>query len=74
MNIQTLEQHALHLAVQDRAYLAEKLLASLDNLSEQETEKLWLQEAARRAVELDEGKVQPVSADEVEAKINALLQ
>lgn len=49
MNIQAIEQEVLHLPIEDRARLAEKLLSSLDNLSEQETEKLWLVEAQRRA-------------------------
>jgi len=45
MNIQAIEQEVLHLPIEDRARLAEKLLSSLDALSEQEIEKLWLVEA-----------------------------
>ncbi len=51
MNIQAIEQEVLHLPIEDRARLAEKLLSSLDNLSEQENEKLWFVEAQRRAAE-----------------------
>jgi len=39
MNIQALEQEVLHLPIEDRARLAEKLLLSLGALSEQEKRK-----------------------------------
>jgi len=74
MNIQAIEQEVLHLPIEDRARLAEKLLSSLDALSEQEIEKLWLVEAQRRASEIDNGTVLLVSAEEVERKIQAILQ
>ncbi len=74
MNIQAIEQEVLHLPIEDRARLAEKLLSSLDNLSEQENEKLWFVEAQRRAAEIDNGTVQLVSAEEVESKIQAILK
>lgn len=74
MNIQAIEQEVLHLPIEERARLAEKLLSSLDVLSEQEIEKLWLVEAQRRASEIDNGTVRLVSAEEVERKIQAILQ
>ncbi|WP_232215177.1 addiction module protein [Methylovulum miyakonense] len=74
MNIQAIEQEVLHLPIEERARLAEKLLSSLDALSEQEIEKLWLVEAQRRASEIDNGTVRLVSAEEVERKIQAILQ
>jgi len=74
MNIQTIEQEALHLPIEYRARLAEKLLSSLDDLSEPEIEKLWLVEAQRRAAEIDSRKVQLISADEVERRILEVLQ
>lgn len=39
---------ALSLEVHDRAALAERLLASLDELSEEEAARLWADEAERR--------------------------
>jgi putative addiction module component (TIGR02574 family) len=42
------EAQALKLSPTDRAALAERLIASLDNLSEQQNEQLWLDEADRR--------------------------
>jgi putative addiction module component (TIGR02574 family) len=74
MNIQSIEQEVLHLPIEDRARLAEKLLSSLDALSEQEVEKLWLVEAQRRASEIDDETVQLVSSEEVERRIQAILQ
>jgi putative addiction module component (TIGR02574 family) len=74
MNIQAIEQEVLHLPIEERARLAEKLLSSLDALSEQEIEKLWLVEAQRRASEIDNGTVQLVSSEEVERRIQAILQ
>jgi len=73
MNIQAIEQEVLHLPIEDRARLAEKLLSSLDALSEQEVEKLWFAEAQRRASEIDNGTVQLVSSEEMERRILAIL-
>ncbi len=74
MNIQVLEYEVLHLPIEYRARLAEKLLLSLETLSESEIEKLWRIEAQHRAVEIDSGKVQLISADEVERRIQDILQ
>lgn len=64
---------ALSLSVQDRASLAEKLLASLDELSEEEAERLWTDEAERRLREYRAGRAKGVSADEVFQKAQRLL-
>lgn len=74
MNIEAIEQEALRLQPSERAKLAQKLLLSLDPLSEAETEQAWLDEAERRAHELDEGLVQPVPASEVRRRAQALLR
>ena len=74
MDSKAIEQEALHLPLEDRAQLAQKLLLSLDTLSEKERDEVWLTEANRRARELDRGEVQPVSADEVRRKVRALLR
>ena len=71
---QTVEQEALLLPPGDRAKLAQKLLLSLDTLSEEELEQAWLIEADRRARELDRGDVQPISAEEVRRRARALLR
>ncbi|MBS0431705.1 MAG: addiction module protein [Proteobacteria bacterium] len=73
MNPDALEQEALHLPVQERARLAQRLLESLDELSDSEVEQLWLTEAERRAREIDEGSVELVSGDELDRRIRDRL-
>jgi len=53
MSTEELEIEALKLTPQERARLAEKLLESLENLSEDENAKLWAEEAERRKQEWD---------------------
>jgi putative addiction module component (TIGR02574 family) len=74
MNIETLRNEALSLPMLERAQLAEQLLASLDELSEVETEQLWFQEAARRATEMDQGVVQRIPSETVQQEALALLK
>jgi putative addiction module component (TIGR02574 family) len=74
MDTATIEREALHLPVSERAKLAHNLLLSLENLSDAELMETWLDEAERRANEIDQGVVQLVSADEVSAKARALLE
>ena len=74
MDTVTIEQEALHLPLSARAALAHKLLQSLDEPSEAEADALWLEEAARRAAEIDNGTVQLVPSDVVSRKARALLR
>ena len=74
MGSKAIEQEALHLPLEDRAQLAQKLLLSLDALSDEELEDVWLTEASRRVRELDRGEAQPVPADEVRRKARTLLR
>ena len=74
MNTATLTAEALSLPVQQRAELAAQLLSSLDALSESEIESLWLQEAAHRAAEIDQGLTKRIPADEVRRQASALLK
>jgi putative addiction module component (TIGR02574 family) len=53
------------LSLEERAELAGTLLLSLDEPSESEVERLWLQEAERRLQEFREGKVKGIPAEEV---------
>ncbi|HEY3353480.1 MAG TPA: addiction module protein [Polyangia bacterium] len=50
-----IERAALELEPRSRAKLAERLLASLDSLSEAEIQALWAEEAERRDAELEAG-------------------
>lgn len=74
MKLNQIEAEALNLSEVERAELAQKLLLSLDTLSESEIAGGWLMEAQCRARELDEGSVQPISAEEVRRKAQALLR
>jgi len=65
---------ALALDIQDRARLAERLLASLDELSEEEAERLWAEEAERRLKEYRAGRAKAVSAEEVHRRAQRLLR
>ncbi len=56
---------AMELSLEERAQLAGKLLLSLDEPSESEVERLWMQEAERRLREFREGKTKGIPADEV---------
>ena len=73
MDTELLTREALALPAQARARLAELLLSSLDDLPEQEVERLWIAEGQRRAAELREGDVQPVTADDLRQRVRALL-
>ncbi|HTY22019.1 MAG TPA: addiction module protein [Desulfomonilaceae bacterium] len=56
---------ALQLGIEERAQLAGRLLLSLDEPSESEVERLWLEEAERRLKEFRAGRVRGIPADEV---------
>lgn len=48
-----IETEALKLTPRSRAHLAEQLLRSLETLSDEENEALWIEEAQRRDEEFD---------------------
>jgi hypothetical protein len=68
MTVEEIRREALRLDPETRAELAHVLLTSLDNLSEVEVERLWLDEAARRESELDDGTASPSPAQDVLAR------
>jgi putative addiction module component (TIGR02574 family) len=74
MNTQTIEREAMQLPLNERAALAERLLASLDNLPSAELEQLWLTEAVRRADEIDRGLIKLIPSQEVEREARALCR
>jgi len=47
-DIKIVEAEAMALPVSQRAALAQHLLASLDDVDEEENERLWLEESQRR--------------------------
>jgi putative addiction module component (TIGR02574 family) len=73
MNFELIEKQALSLSAEEHARLAHELLDSIDNLTPAELEALWLDEAVRRAKEVDSGAAVLVTGEEVAKKARALL-
>lgn len=67
-------RNALILDVRDRAALAERLLASLEELGEEEAERLWAEEAQRRLEEYRAGRAKAVRAEDVHKKAGRLFR
>ncbi len=65
MSINELESQVLQLEPEHRARLAEKLLASLEDLSEEENARLWAEEAERRDTTWDQTADRARSAQDV---------
>ena len=74
MDLRNLEFEALRLPTADRAALAQSLLASLDPVDDVDVAVLWLDEAERRSAEIDDGIVETIPADVVQARARALLR
>ena len=74
MTERQIEKQLLRLNARSRARLAEKLLHSLDELSEAENEQLWAREAFRRHQELSPGKAKARHADDVLRAARARLE
>jgi putative addiction module component (TIGR02574 family) len=74
MNSSAIEQSALSLPMQERAHLVHALLDSLDSPSGTDIQDIWLSEARRRADEIDAGKVNLVSSQQLERQVQALFK
>jgi hypothetical protein len=74
MSAEEIEAEALKLEPQARARLAERLLESLEALSDQENERLWAEEADRRDVEWASGRDSARSAADVLRDARAKLK
>jgi len=69
------ESDALRLSEEERARLAVRLLASLEETTESpaEIERLWVAEAEQRFRELRDGTVRGIPAQQVFAELRAKL-
>lgn len=74
MDLQKIEEEALHLPKAERAQLIQRLVLSLESPSEDELRSDWLLEAKNRAKELDNGSVEAVSSQDVMRKARALIK
>lgn len=73
MSLQKIESEALGLNIEARASLAGKLLLSLDEPTESEVEKLWLNEAERRLEDYRAGRSHAIPGNDVFKKALAEL-
>ncbi len=67
-DVNELASQALQLDPAARAALAKTLIASLDDLSEEDYERLWLEEAEARYADFEAGRTGAVDGDEVFAR------
>ena len=69
-----LSERARGLAPEDRARLAEELLASLEAAQEPEVDAAWDEEIRKRIAEVESGVVKLLPADEVFARVRRSLR
>jgi hypothetical protein len=72
--LEELAAEALQLGLESRAALAKTLLESLDLVSPEEHERLWVEEAASRYEELRHGRLSAVDSDTVFSDFQARLR
>ncbi len=72
--LETIERAALNLPEAQRAFLADRLLSSLEGDGLDELDAVWLAEVERRYAEYKDGKRQPIPASEVLAEADRLLE
>jgi hypothetical protein len=73
MSLKEIAAEIMKLDLKDRATLAKWIVESLDDLSEEEIEELWAEEAERRLDEMERGQVDEIPAKEVLRRARASL-
>lgn len=68
-----LADEALHLPVEERIALVDRLLESINPHGGNNRDALWAEEAERRALEIESGSVRALDGEEVFAKIRQRL-
>ena len=71
-HLEEVEAQALKLTAEERAHLADRLLASLSR--DPEVEEVWVIEVERRVAEIESGRAQLVPAGEAIARARAALK
>jgi hypothetical protein len=69
--LEELTSEALQMSVESRAALAKRLLDSPDDLSPEEYERLWVEEAARSYQQLKAGRAGSIASEELFARLDA---
>ncbi len=73
-SLEQLTEEILSLPSASRAFLAEKLVESLEFDTDPVTQSAWTTEAKRRRDEVRSGTVQPIPGDEALAQVRRLLE
>ena len=71
--LERMAKQLLQLPVESRAELAARLIASLEQSSDENVEALWLDQAKRRLEEVESGQVSPKPAEEVFRNARAIF-
>jgi putative addiction module component (TIGR02574 family) len=72
--LEKIEHDALRLSMQERAFLADRLLSSLDGQELNDIDAAWLEEVERRYQEYKKGKRPGIAAQEVFAEADRMLK
>lgn len=72
--LEKIQNDALSLSGQERAFLADRLLSSLGDDVLTEVDATWIEEAERRYQEYKDGKRQGISAKDVFAEADLFLK
>jgi putative addiction module component (TIGR02574 family) len=72
--IEQIAEAALALPSDARALLADRLVESLDPLTDQDVRGAWATESLRRLDEIRSGKVKAIPAEEVFSRIRSILK
>ncbi len=73
MSLKEIEAEIKKLDLKERAELARWIVESLDDLSEQEIQSLWVEEAERRLDEMEGARVTEIPAKEALRRARATL-
>lgn len=71
IQLQEMEKKAINLSPEERAELAHKLIASLEDTEDREVETAWDAEIERRVKEIKNGKAKGRPAEDILAEIRA---
>lgn len=69
--LEEIASEALQMSVESRAALAKRLLDSLDELTSEEYERLWVEEAAHRYQQLKAGAATSIASEDLFARLDA---
>lgn len=71
--LQELGLELLGLPTESRAYLAARLIESLDDTEDEMTEQMWMEEIDRRIAQIHEGKAELIPVEDVIKEMKASL-